>query len=73
MKTKTILLFFSIALIAMTSCALQKSAAYADKNVNGCSIQNSQADLVNEKKNILFPLKKKTNAKHLICLKYFLS
>lgn len=50
MKINSILILFSLALIAMTSCASQKSAAYAYDNGNGRSFQNSQADVVTEKK-----------------------
>ncbi len=50
MKINSILILFSLALIAMTSCASQKSAAYAYDSGNGRSFQNSQADVVTEKK-----------------------
>jgi hypothetical protein len=50
MKINSILILFSLALIAMTSCASQKSAAYTYDNGNGRSFQNSQADVVTEKK-----------------------
>jgi len=50
MKINSILILFSLALIAMTSCASQKSAAYAYDAGNGRSFQNSQADVVTEKK-----------------------
>jgi len=52
MKNRSILLVLSLVLVAMTSCASQKSAAYAydSGNGNGRSYENSNTDVVTEKK-----------------------
>ena len=50
MKINSILLFFSLALIAMTSCASQKSAAYAYDAGNGRSFDKNVSTGESEKK-----------------------
>jgi DNA-binding PucR family transcriptional regulator len=50
MKINSILILFSLALVAMTSCASQKSAAYAYDSGNGGSFQKGMLSEESDKK-----------------------